>query len=204
MIPVSRQPEPTDFDVKVRQPGQNWLAKHNIQHDSALPAGTVLKEYWTKALKQLWEAYGGICAYLAIYIEFSAGAVTTDHFFPKSKYPGMAYEWNNYRLASLAANRDKHEHEDVLDPFEIEQGTFTIEFSSGAILPDIGLSVDVRESAIKTIERLKLDSAENRQMRVRHFNSYISGECTLGFLQRESPFVYAEIIRQKMELEKQN
>ena len=35
MIPVQLQPEPADFDAKVRQPGHDWLATRGIAFDSA-------------------------------------------------------------------------------------------------------------------------------------------------------------------------
>ena len=38
MIPVTPQPEPEDFDTKVRQKGLRWLAEHDIDiTDPELP-----------------------------------------------------------------------------------------------------------------------------------------------------------------------
>jgi hypothetical protein len=77
MIPVALQPEPEDFDTKVRQPGLAWLAEHGIAPASPLPKASGLPAYWSQSNKQLWTAYSGVCAYLAIFFEWSTGASFT-------------------------------------------------------------------------------------------------------------------------------
>ena len=114
MIPVTPQPEPEDFDRLVRQPGRDYLRLHPDTKPSKLPA------YWTRVIHDLWEKYNGICAYLAKYLPEPTGAVTTDHFVAKSKTKEWAYEWSNYRLASLGKNRKKNTDK-VLDPFTLKK-----------------------------------------------------------------------------------
>ena len=197
MIPVVLQHEPDDFDAKVRQPGYAWLMEKGIALDQPPPCPKDLPTYWSRTNKQLWEAYSGVCAYLAIYFEWGTGAATTDHFIAKSRNAGEAYEWNNYRLSCIAPNRNKNRFDDVLDPVGLTPHTFIIKnFASGEISPNSSLDGDDLYIAQKTIRRLKLDSPENNEMRARHFQTYIEGECSLSYVQRYSPFVYAEIIRQ--------
>lgn len=196
MIPVALQPEPDDFEEKVRQPGHAWLSQNGIARDQPPPSPSALPNYWTASNKQLWEAYSGVCAYLAIFFEWATGAASTDHFIAKSRNAGDAYEWGNYRLSCLDANRKKNRFDDVLDPVGLAPNTFIINFASGEILPNPSLDADTLTAAIKTIQRLKLDSPENNEMRARRFQSYISNECSLAHTRKESPFIYAEIIRQ--------
>jgi uncharacterized protein (TIGR02646 family) len=144
----------------------------------------------------LWEAYSGVCAYLAIFFEWSTGAASTDHFIAKSRNAGEAYEWSNYRLSCLGPNRNKNKFDDVLDPIGLVPNTFVINFSSGKIAPNRSLPADRKAAARKTIRRLKLDSQENNEMRARHYRDYVTGDCTLAFLSRRSPFVHSEIVRQ--------
>jgi hypothetical protein len=66
MIPVTLQPEPEDFDIKVRQPGLAWLAKQGIAPACPPPKASDLPAYWSRSNKQLWAAYSGVCAYLEI------------------------------------------------------------------------------------------------------------------------------------------
>src|SRR5690606_18223088 len=83
-----------------------------------------LPTFWRRALADLRRAYGDTCAYLGMHIHPATGAATVDHFQPKSKHPAAAYEWTNFRLAAQQVNTNKGEHEDVLDPFQIENGWF--------------------------------------------------------------------------------
>lgn len=196
MIPVALQPEPSDFDEKVRQPGHAWLSQNGIARDQPPPSPSALPNYWTASNKQLWEAYSGVCAYLAIFFDWSTGAASTDHFIAKSRNAGDAYEWGNYRLSCLDANRKKNRFDDVLDPVGLAPNTFIINFASGEIFPNPSLDSVTLTAARKTIQRLKLDSPENNGRRAEHFQNYIKEDWTLSYIQRASPFVYAEIIRQ--------
>ena len=146
MIPVALQPEPADFNARVRQPGLDWLASHGIALNSAPPKATELPNYWTRYNRQIWEAYSGVCAYLAIYFEWVTGAASTDHFVAKSRNAGDAYEWNNYRLSCLGPNRNKGRFDDVLDPIGLEDNTFVLNLANGEIAPNPALLIAVRLS----------------------------------------------------------
>lgn len=199
MIPVTLQPEPADFDVEVRQKGLAWLTTKGTAPHAAPPKSSKLPRYWSHSNKQLWEAYSGICAYLAIFFEWSTGASSTDHFIAKSKNAGDAYEWGNYRLSCLGPNRNKNKFDDVLDPIGLAQSTFVINFASGKISPNHSLPSGQKVAARKTIRRLWLNSPENKEMRTRHYNEFLQGNCSLNFLLRHSPFVHAEIVRQGLQ-----
>ncbi|MBM0491104.1 hypothetical protein GNZ06_06075 [Aeromonas jandaei] len=196
MIPVPLQPEPADFDDRVRQPGLDWLATNGVALNAPPPDASKLPNYWTRSNKQLWDTYSGVCAYLAIYFEWVIGAASTDHFVAKSQNAGDAYEWDNYRLSALGPNRNKNKFDDVLDPVGLAPDTFVINFASGEVSPNPALSVADRIAAQATIDRLKLDSEEHRRMRASHFGDYVANDCSLDFLARKSPFVHSEIVRQ--------
>ena len=57
MIAVTPQPEPEDFDTKVRQKGLRWLAEHDIDITAPLPSGTKLPPYWRACLDELHSRY---------------------------------------------------------------------------------------------------------------------------------------------------
>ncbi len=193
MIPVQLQPEPAAFNAKVRVPGQQYLQQHPN------PKASKLKAFWQgPMLKELWKAYNGICAYLCIYIEYVTGAFSVDHLVPKSKNLQQAYEWDNYRLACIGINRLK-KAQTVLDPIGLRQDSFRIDFINGAIYPSPVHEQSYKNACADTILKLHLDSMENRKMRLDYFNNYISRNVSLQFLQKYSPFVYAEIIRQGLQ-----
>ncbi|HSI87216.1 MAG: hypothetical protein ACAI35_13475 [Candidatus Methylacidiphilales bacterium] len=196
MIPVSSQPEPPDFDVEVRQKGHLWLKKKGISLNAVPPKAYKPKRYWEHSNKQLYDAYSGICAYLAIHFEWVTGASSTDHFIAKSVDAGGVYEWANYRLACLAPNRDKNEFNDVLDPFTLKADTFILELASGKIRPSPLLNATELADALDTICRLKLDSPDCDKMRSERFKRYITGACNEQMLRELSPFVWYEAKRQ--------
>lgn len=190
MIPIKLQPEPPDFHAKVRIPGQRYLQQHPNAKSSKL------KAFWRGSmLKKLWEAYNGICAYLCIYIEYVAGTPTVDHLVPKSHDPQQAYEWDNFRLACLGINRKKGTKK-VLDPVGLRPDSFRIDFLNGAIYPSPVHNQAYQNECRETIRALGLDSQDYREMRLRHFDEYINRNVTLSYLQKKSPFVYSEVIRQ--------
>lgn len=193
MIRVARQPEPAGFDAKVRQPGLAHLAKGGKPTDERA-------NFWTACLDDLYRLYGGVCAYYAIHFERVTGTASADHFAPKSKEPGLAYEWSNYRLACLQANRKKSADQDVLDPFEIEDGWFRLEPVTGRIYPSPELDPATRDAVQRTIDRdrLDLDSPECRAMRVKRFTEFVTGDVSSDFLQRNSPFIWLELRRQNL------
>jgi uncharacterized protein (TIGR02646 family) len=163
--------------------------------NSALAPKTKLPDYWSWSNNALWNAYSGTCAYLAIYFEWPTGASSTDHFAPKSKHAGLAYEWDNYRLSCLGPNRNKNKYTDVLDPIGLAVNTFVLNLASGQIKPNAALVGLQKVAAVNTIKRLKLDSPHHNAMRARHFAEYIV-HGHKPTLKKQSPFVWYEADRQ--------
>lgn len=195
MIPVALQQEPPGFDVNVRQRGQGWLIDSGVALCGSAPPNINLPNYWSWSNQLLWEAYSGTCAYLAIYFEWPTGASSTDHFVPKSKHVGLAYEWDNYRLSCLGPNRNKNKHLDVLDPVGLAPDTFVLNLASGAIKPNPLLTAPQKALARESIRRLKLNSSHHKAMRARHFSEYIAHK-HVPTLKKYSPFVWYEADRQ--------
>ena len=197
MIPVELQPEPADFDENVRLPGRAWLAERAVEPDAPPPDPAALPTYWRRSNRQLWEAYDGVCAYLAIHFEWVTGTHSTDHFVAKSRNAGDAYEWRNYRLSCLAANRNKGRFDDILDPIGLEPTTFVLDLATGRIRPNPDLDDPQRIDAERTIARLKLDSPEHNEMRAKRFARYVDGRDE-QILREWSPFVWREARRQNL------
>lgn len=123
------------------------------------------------------------------------GAQSTDHFIAKSRSAGQAYEWVNYRLSCLGMNRNKNRFDDILDPFEVESGTFVLNLASGEIKPNQELPPGMRERAKKTIKRLRLDDPETNRMRAEYYSEYLNGVPEWK-LKKDSPFIWFEANRQ--------
>ncbi|MDX2030909.1 MAG: hypothetical protein SF339_09590 [Blastocatellia bacterium] len=196
MIRVTAQPEPADFDRKVRQRGLAHLNRRNILLHQPLPPKAKIQPYWRDCLDDLYQVYQGTCAYLCVHFERVIGGGSVDHFIAKSQSADQAYEWGNYRLACRSMNSRKLEYDDVLDPFTIRTGWFQLELVSGRIYPKPRLQAATRIKVEKTIERLGLDDAGNREMRARHYQYYCQGRYPADFLKEHSPFVWFEADRQ--------
>lgn len=189
MIPISLQPEPNNFDHDVRQKGAKWLQENT---SNKLPA------YWRECLDDLYTAYDGICAYYAIKVDEISGNRTVDHFKPKSKYPNLAYEWDNYRFACGSANSKKRD-EDVLDPFNLPDNLFYIHFGTGEVLINPQMNNAITQNAEQTINRLSLNDNRLKNRRKKDFLRYYQEKSiSLDELKQQNPFVWAEIRRQDL------
>ena len=201
MIPVMLAQKPKTFDATVRNPGLAWLARNNIPLAAKLPRGTKLPPLWRLALTDLHTQYGGVCAYLCVFVERCTGGVSADHYVAKSHAAGRAYDWDNYRLACMTMNAKKRDFTTVLDPIGLLPGTFSLNLASGSISPGAGLGAAALAAASDTISRLGLDEPGPRAMRARHFTEYLGmkgaapNPAVEAHLKRTSPFVWYEAQR---------
>jgi hypothetical protein len=186
LIHVEPQPEPPDFDAKVRKPGLSDLAS---------PEGE-LRPHWRHCATQLWQAYKGVCAYSSLHIPRGTGALSVDHLLPKSKRRELAYEWSNYRLACVRMNARKNDLEDVLDPFEVQDGWFALELSTLEVVPGEGLPDALRAQVQKTIDRLDLNDDEFVRARDAHYSAWKEGDMSFRLLLKFCPFLAKELLRQ--------
>lgn len=191
MIHVDLQPEPERFDALVRKPGLRALAA-NVEE---------LPPYWRECMNDLRDSYRSVCAYLCVVVPRDTGARSVDHFAPKSSRRELAYEWSNYRFACSLMNARKRDSEDVLDPMDIQDGWFILEFGGLQVLPGADLGSEERKLVQATIDRLKLNDLECVAARESYHNEYLSGRLTLELLCEWSPFVAKELIRQGLTIE---
>lgn len=215
MIPVTPSGPPPGFAAKVVVPAQAWVRKQGWSWTAPAPAGQAerLPSHWRKVLDAMHDAHAGVCAYLSVYTHRALDCTSVDHFVPKSKAPvAQAYTWSNFRLASRPMNTNKREHEDVLDPFTLTSGLFTLNLLSGRMLinSDVApIGSPLHTQAKATIKRLKLNAGEYRSLRLTYIDQYLSacqpkGRASIktsiknarDALLIASPFIYHEVVRQ--------
>ncbi len=172
-----------------------------ITDKADLPA-SAFPTYWTEALDELMKAYSRICAYSCFRIHPVTGAQSVDHMAPKSRAWSRVYEWDNYRLACARLNSRKREFEDVLDPFEVQNGWFVLDLVGFQVLPGEELGDPIRARVQDTIDRLGL--SDFRASREYDAERYWAGEVSFETLMRESPFVAMELKRQNQLREEDN
>lgn len=195
MMPIKLQEEPENFNTLVRIPGQEFLAK---QPNPTSKQFSKPHNYWTRILDDLHISYGGICAYCCHKIHAITGNATVDHYKSKVKFPDKAYEWSNYRLACLTMNRNKGEWEDVLDPFELAEGWFVLEFPSLLIKPSDELTEEQKLKVEQTCTRLKLNEYQNRRSRMNAVLAYCSKPQRWVDLYDEAPFIAEQMRTQEI------
>ena len=115
---------------------------------------------------------------------------------PKSRRWDRVYEWSNYRLCCSRMNTRKSSFEDVLDPFEVEDGWFRLQLVSMEVHPAPDVAPAIQEAVWGTIERLKLNDADFRRVREQHVEDVLRGYVSLEYLRGRSPLVAREIDRQ--------
>jgi len=196
MIHVDRQTEPLEFEDRVRKRGQRFL--QNTPRPTAKQWRS--HSYWREVGPQLHDAYGGICAYSCHWIPYDTGADTVEHFLPKDRHQNEAYEWNNYRLVCATLNGRKGTHEDVIDPFAVQDGWFVIDFPSMLVKPNVLLPLDDQGRVLASIERLGLnDEGTCLRSRTKWLGDYCSNGIPFDYLQRHAPFIASELVRQGLQ-----
>jgi hypothetical protein len=193
MIFVQEQLEPADFTTKVRIPGQAFLRR------VPRPASREYKSqrHWKHSLGDLYAAYRGICAYSAQWIPPHISKGSVDHYIPKHEAPELAYEWSNYRLCTEKMNNIKDDFMDVMDPFRIQNGWFTIDFAAFFIEPEDSLPDYLKTAVDDTITRLKLNDDDSLvQDRANLVQMYADDDVSFEFLERRYPFIASELDRQ--------
>ncbi|GCE14345.1 hypothetical protein [Tengunoibacter tsumagoiensis] len=191
MRPIKPQPEPASFYEQVQKKGEEFLVQHpNLK-------GSKLKPYWRACIPELREAYSHICAYTCHWICPDTGAATVDHFKPKELYPQDAYRWSNYRLVCSLLNSRKGVNEEILDPFTIQDGWFTLHFPSLQLKPGEVLTQEEAYKVERTIRILKLNDMTCINGRKSWLIPYLKG-APLSFMEEKAPFLAEELKRQKL------
>jgi hypothetical protein len=192
MIFIEPKQEPLTFQKTVREPGRTFL------QTNPHPKSWKNKEYWQRCIPDLYDTYNGICAYSAEWIPETVGDPTVDHFIPKSVSPEFAYEWNNFRLASLRFNRWKRDYQDVLDPFILGPDWFWMQFPSLQLRPNSSLSPQQRKQILDTIARLRLNGPICIRSRRRWIMGFRDDKFDFDYLKRNAPLIAYELERQNI------
>jgi hypothetical protein len=180
MIRVQPVPEPAQFDSKVRQPGNAWLAQ--INDTTVRP-----KDLWSHFLSDLADGFGNRCGYRAMWDTDG----TVDHYLSCKNHRHLAYEWSNYRFSSGSVNSSKKNLDNLtLDPFEVDDNWFEVIFPSFQLVLTNNVPTNMRDKAQFTLDRLKLRNGNKvREARRLYYGLYRDGKITLEGLRTFAPQV---------------
>lgn len=209
---VDEQPKPTppvfDFDNEVRTPGRRLLMELRGDPNAPKRSGPKrrpvakitsahLTDFWTRALPTLAETYGHVCAYCCLRIDPETGSRTVDHWKPKDAHPDDAYEWDNFRYATLTMNRRKGIDETLCDPFEVQDEWFVLNLVNFALSPAPDLPPALGKQVQHTIDVLELDGEPMRKRREAAWNLFFESPTpyTWSLMERDCPLVASQYVR---------
>lgn len=144
-------------------------------------------------------AYERRCAYLAMYIHHATGSPSVDHVLPKSYAWDRVYEWDNFRLCAQIINSKKGTLLDLIDPFSIGVGWFSLNIHTfhverGPAAPE---SEWTRIEATLPLLNHRLCVSEREE----YVRCYRVGPGNGGFdfayLESRAPFIASELRRQE-------
>lgn len=188
MIRVSPKRSPQRFAALVSRPGRQYLG--------SLPSGAKAAwkghDYWNRMRTELYDAYGHVCAYLSFPL--NPRAYEVEHYRPKEKYPQLAYDWRNYRLATSGINRRKGVRT-VVDPFRVKPDSFRLNLADGSIRVSGLHGPQYTALCQDTIDFLGLDDWDVRKARLDALDEYLGRHMDQTLLRREYPFLFSELKR---------
>jgi len=184
VIRVDRQDEPTDFDEKVRRPGNEWLSDPNHLRK------TRPRDFWRACSADVEKMFHSRCGYLASVL--TSGNV--DHFVSWKRCKDrnehhLAYEWTNFRWIHPQLNSLKGEN-DLLDPFLVEDEWFDVDLFSYRLIVHVEkIPTALQELVERTLCLLGLDAGTTAEkLRAEAVECYREG-MSLDGVRRRSPLV---------------
>ena len=149
------------------------------------------------------DSHKGVCAYCASWTPRRREArqyfehTTIDHYIAKSRDKNKAYDWDNFRLCRSRLNNRKADFDDVLDPCQVLNEWFWLEFTTFLIRPAHGLPEQTREQVKATIDRLELNSdVDYVYERVEVVRGYCTGVIPFQVVETRYPFIAYQMLSQ--------
>jgi uncharacterized protein (TIGR02646 family) len=181
---LNRPSSPDFLNEKWEEWGKAFENQRNKNPNFVFQWKTYQKETINKILLPLLQTMTAEhCAYCDGY-PFGMSRETIDHFRPKSKFPLLAYQWENLFLCCDRCQTIKGEQFDILllKPDEEDyffENYFIINYKEGSISPNPMVNNEAQIRAKKTIELLKLNDknlCENRKRALREFKKKTHGK----------------------------
>jgi hypothetical protein len=197
MMRVPQIDPTTSYDMKVRIPGEAFLA----QNPSPTREQFRRNDYWTEIHDEMYDAYGGICMYCASWTPrtprgASFWQTTIDHFLPKRLYPQLAYKWSNFRLCRNDINTNKGIDCLVPDPFDVQNEWFEIDFTTWRVGPSDNAPENIRHRIRSCFVRLGLNQDAYIEERQSVASVYVHRPAERFQLEALYPFLIGELERQ--------
>lgn len=222
VIPVLMPPEPSDFELRVRQQGLSFLSDQGHSPHDPPPNSRFWKvervdidgnlksaEYWREAKDALQTGYSNRCVYSCFALEDQLTASgrqisshSIDHFHPKSlSAAGLAYEWRNLRWSwNVIDNEGKGDHIIPLDPTALSSCLMQLQEDQNGDWKVVAVSglCDTDSDLVElTIRLLGLNLRKVVIRRNQCVSDFVANVSTYdnAFMESRQPFIFRELKR---------
>jgi hypothetical protein len=186
MTAFHNRTKPSNFDVDVATPGNQWLRDNPVPIPKQRPPA-----HWKKVKTTLRKNFGSLCGYTLMH-EMRG---TVDHYISWNSDRNKAYDWDNYRFCAGAVNSSKGNADDsVFDPYDIEFEWFEIQLPSMIMQVSATAPPHIKDKLEFTLGRLPIsDTDEVIDYRAEYYKGYKDGEMTLTWIAKKVPVLAASI-----------
>ena len=159
-----------------RPPEPYFWKEQEIKIYKSIELKKRITRFYPKEVKYLlFDATHGHCSYCDVKLDHFNSEI--NNFLPKSKFPKIAYDWNNLYLCCRTCNRYKSAKfsEYILRPDDINysfEKYFICDFKAGKILPNPNISIYEQEKAKITIDILNLNRTNLLKSRLMEFKRF--------------------------------
>ena len=175
---VDRGPSPPEVAYYARTYTRLWV-QHFHQGIGARPDQ---HNYWTVFAVDLRERFHQKCGYCERRFE-PVGELqsSVDHFRPRSRFPRLVYDWDNWVSSCQRCNfakADQWPDTGYVDPCAVDllerpEERFDYVPLTGEIVPKSGLTHSARHKAQSTIDDIGLNETRLRETRFRLIGSFV-------------------------------
>ncbi len=174
---VDRGPAPSSVAHYARMYTHLW-----VQYFQQRGSNPSQHNYWTVFAADLRECFDDKCGYCEQRFE-PVGELqsSVDHFRPRSRFPRLVYNWDNWVSSCQRCNfakADQWPDTGYVDPYAVDllerpEEHFDYVPLTGEIVPKSGLTHNARHKAQSTIDDIGLNETRLRETRFRLIGSFV-------------------------------
>ncbi|MDM8542046.1 hypothetical protein QUF90_13245 [Desulfococcaceae bacterium HSG9] len=178
MNKIERTPAPQWLEKKWEEWGKRWAQRYaKTQLGSSFTWYTNQKKSRPELVEKLAAMTKNHCSFCDAFPMGRRIPYTIEHFRPKTKFPLLAYKWNNLFLCcGLCQQKGDAFDEQLLKPDEDEyhfDHYFVINWDSGELMPNEGQSADNQMRAQITIQLYRLNANGKPEDRLEELNRWL-------------------------------
>ena len=173
---IVRTDAPEFLKKKWQEWGHEWMEKLNLKNNAVFSWRCHNKKGRKEIEKALCLMTDNHCSFCDASHMGPRLKPTIEHFRPKSKFPEIAYQWENLFIAcSLCQEKGDHFEETLLKPDEESYSFdryFDIDWETGKLIPNIDSSPEDQERAKTTIKLFRLNENGKPEDRLWELDAY--------------------------------